>query len=1169
MANIYPFADIKSGDSFEEYQYFDYAALTRELPITEKIYRAAEALLQSERLVKEPYIRYHGIGAYESASAAIEAALTFTKTDEETEAEKEYNNSRRYSYYNYRPTVDPRFAVNALINKNKIKELSCGCFTCSKKTGYGRAYFFPNYGDAKLCEHMVALLIKIGDYIRLNHPGDETDNAGLMLMKGFGRTRAISSGAKNDDENDVKRTVSLVPLFDETYGSIMLSFKIGNDKMYKLKSLAELVQYVAGHEIMPLGKNQQIDFSRETFKDDLSQKLFEMIQRSVNEDRARHEIYRYSYSSESPDDAVLLIGHSLDAFFEIFNGKRIERKKAAKTDSGVMISDDDPKFTLKLLPVYANDNNVRGVSLNGKLPTIRNGADRAYYYDGEKLCRVSPDYAEFVRRMTNDGRDTVINTKIGYKYIARFFSTVLPELSKYAKIQNECRDAVLTELPPEAVFAFYIDADGGIPVCTMKSVYGPVEYNVFDSVTYNMNVVGVRDLEREREVYYAAKNYFPVADADNKQLCCEEESSIYELLESGLSSLMQLGEVNLSESFKRIRIRPRPKFNIGVAVQSDLLELSVESEDISQEDLLLLLNSMKKKKKYFRLKNGDFMKADDEELTEIEAMLDTLHLTPKDFVKGKMKLPLYRALYLDRMLEQNSGVYAERDKNFKNLVKDFKTVNEADFEAPQQLEKVLRNYQKFGFKWLRTVENCHFGGILADDMGLGKTLQIISLLLDAKQRNGAADTGAHGKKRADAKTQESGVSLVVSPASLVYNWKAEFERFAPDLNVCTVTGSLAERADIIKDASKWDVLVTSYDLLKRDIAEYASFTFDYEIIDEAQFIKNHTTAAAKAVKVIKSRHRYALTGTPIENRLSELWSIFDYLMPGFLYGYDTFRKEFENPIAKYKDERIMEQLKHMVAPFILRRLKKDVLKDIPDKLEEVYYAQLSDEQRKIYDGEVVKIRRSLEKGDDKAFDKSKIELLAELTRIRQICCDPHLLFENYDGASAKLDTCMELIKSALEGEHRVLLFSQFTSMLDIIAKELEFENIGFYTITGETKKEQRIQLVNDFNSGTDNVNVFLISLKAGGTGLNLTGADVVIHFDPWWNVAAQNQATDRAHRIGQTKVVSVYKIIAKDTIEEKILKMQETKKSLADNVLSGETGGLVGMSREEIMELLQ
>ena len=532
----------------------------------------------------------------------------------------------------------------------------------------------------------------------------------------------------------------------------------------------------------------------------------------------------------------------------------------------------------------------------------------------------------------------------------------------------------------------------------------------------------------------------------------------------------------------------------------------------------------------------------------LSEMMETLHLSPKEFTKGHMKVPVYRALYLNKMLEESENVYANRDKHFKQLIKEFKTVEDSEFDIPSSLGNVMRKYQIQGFRWMKTLEHYGFGGILADDMGLGKTLQMISILLSAKEED------------------YLGTALIVCPASLVYNWKEEFLRFAPELQVTTVVGNQQERAEIIKEYHKSDVLITSYDLLKRDIAEYEGITFDYQVIDEAQYIKNHTTAASKSVKIIQSKQRFALTGTPIENRLSELWSIFDYLMPGFLYGYEVFRKELETPIVKHKDETASAKLKKMVAPFILRRLKGDVLRDLPEKIEEIRYARLEDKQQKLYDGQVVHMQEILAGQDADDFQKNKLLILAELTKIRQICCDPGLLFERYEGGSAKREACVELIQSAIEGEHKILIFSQFTSMLELLEKDLKREAISYYKITGATPKEKRVELVNAFNS--DATPVFLISLKAGGTGLNLTGADVVIHYDPWWNQAAQNQATDRAHRIGQTKVVSVYKLIAKDTIEEKIVKMQESKRDLADSILSGDSGGITQMSKDELMDLL-
>lgn len=375
-----------------------------------------------------------------------------------------------------------------------------------------------------------------------------------------------------------------------------------------------------------------------------------------------------------------------------------------------------------------------------------------------------------------------------------------------------------------------------------------------------------------------------------------------------------------------------------------------------------------------------------------------------------------------------------------------------------------------------------------------------------------------------------------------------------------------ERKAAIREMENGQVIITSYDVLKRDIEDYEKHVFAIQVIDEAQYIKNPATQAAKAVKKINAGFKLALTGTPIENRLSELWSIFDYLMPGFLYAYSHFRQEMELPIIAGQDENKMERLQRMIRPFVLRRLKNDVLKDLPEKLEENVYSKMEGEQLSLYDAHVQRMKLMLNKQNDQEFKQVRFEVLAELTRLREICCDPSLVFENYKGESAKSETCMELITNAVNAGHKILLFSQFTTMLERLQAQLAQAGISYYTLTGSVSKEKRMQLVEAFNQ--DDTNVFCISLKAGGTGLNLTAADIVIHYDPWWNIAVQNQATDRAHRIGQDKVVTVYKLVTQGTIEEKIVEMQERKKALADEVLEG-TGMDTGrFSREELLELL-
>ncbi|XJZ60394.1 DEAD/DEAH box helicase [Lactobacillus delbrueckii subsp. bulgaricus] len=471
-----------------------------------------------------------------------------------------------------------------------------------------------------------------------------------------------------------------------------------------------------------------------------------------------------------------------------------------------------------------------------------------------------------------------------------------------------------------------------------------------------------------------------------------------------------------------------------------------------------------------------------------------------------------------------------------------------DYQAERALARaeMLEEFDQDALEDVKLLAQHGFGGILADEMGLGKTLQVISLLASQKDQP----------------------SLIVAPASLVLNWEAEFKKFAPEMKTLVLSGSKKERSGQLADLTDIDVVITFYDLLKRDIANYEPHTFAYEVIDEAQMIKNPRTAAAKSVSVVKDKHRFALTGTPIENRLSELWSIFNFVMPGFLKSYREFKKDFESPIVKEDDQDCLNRLSQMVGPFILRRLKKDVLKDLPDKLEEVRYVGVGKEQRRLYDAEIARLKNKVMAEDDEGIKREQIEILAALTRIREICCDPGLLYEDYKGESEKRLACVDLIKSAIDEGHKVLLFSQFTSMLDLLEESLKAEEIGFLRIDGQTPKARRLTLVNVFNHKDSPAKVFLISLKAGGTGLNLTGADTVIHYDPWWNVAAQNQATDRAHRIGLEKKVTVYKLIAKDTVEEAILDLQEAKSLLAQGILTAESVSSASLQKEDLLKIL-
>ncbi len=538
----------------------------------------------------------------------------------------------------------------------------------------------------------------------------------------------------------------------------------------------------------------------------------------------------------------------------------------------------------------------------------------------------------------------------------------------------------------------------------------------------------------------------------------------------------------------------------------------------------------------FRLENGNFAL-----LSEIKTGSG---FEREAFLSGRIQIPKYFAGYIDGVVrDQSVDDSVRRNKEFKRLVRDMKEIADTDYEVPEELNAKLRSYQKTGYRFLSLLSEFGFGGILADDMGLGKTLQIIALL-EAKKES----------------------AMIVCPASLVYNWESEVNRFAPDLSVLPVVGEQKKREQMLKGYENYHIIITSYDLLKRDIELYESCSFRYCIADEAQYIKNPTTRVARAVKRIRADIRFALTGTPIENRLSDLYSIFDFVMPGYLKDYVSFKTDYEIPIVQQQDETILLRLQRFVHPFILRRKKEEVLKDLPPKMEHVIYVKMTDKQRELYNARLSLLRKELREKTEKEWQEDRLKILAELTRLRQICCDPSLCFENYKGGSGKMDTCMELIEEAVEGEHRTLVFSQFVTVLNKIEQELRKRNIPFLFLSGKNTKEERRRMVEEFQKGQ--VPVFLISLKAGGTGLNLTAAAVVLHVDPWWNGAIENQATDRAYRIGQIRALSVMKLVTKDSIEEKIIRLQERKTELANRVVSGEGMANHVFDRAELMELL-
>jgi len=572
---------------------------------------------------------------------------------------------------------------------------------------------------------------------------------------------------------------------------------------------------------------------------------------------------------------------------------------------------------------------------------------------------------------------------------------------------------------------------------------------------------------------------------------------------------------------------------------SNFLEFTFEVEEVDKAEFADILRAFKEKRKFYKLKNDSFVNFADEKVKDFFTLAETLSLD-NNMDENRIRIHRNRAAFINEAIESGNMSYIDGKEIVSHISNKLKTIKEVNYSIPAKLNAKLRDYQITGYNWFKTLSHYEFGGILADEMGLGKTIQTITFLLSEKENN---------KK-----------SLIVTPTSLIYNWKSEFENFAPSMRIAVLHGSKEERIEIMENIESYDVILTTYGTLKNDYEWYNDKEFDYCIIDEAQHIKNPQSISSETVKEIKAKVKFALTGTPIENNLLELWSIFDFVMPGYLYNKNRFQERFigtrEGTVA----------LKKMIQPFILRRLKKNVMMELPDKIEKKYYVEMNEEQKKVYSSYIADIK---EKMNDKDINKDKITIFSYLTKLRQLCLDPSVIVEGYNGGSSKIDTALSIVCDAIDAERKILLFSQFTSVLDNIKKTLKENNIDYYYLDGATKAQERIKLVNDFNS-KDDVSVFLISLKAGGTGLNLTSADMVIHFDPWWNPAIEDQATDRAHRFGQKSNVEVIKLIAKGTIEEKIIKLQDDKKEVIGEVMNGDykNGSLLGtLSEEEIKEL--
>lgn len=964
----------------------------------------------------------------------------------------------------------------------------------------------PQYRLASSCKHLAAVLINKYDDIFNNKPSINYSDNLIDYYYNLNKN-------KNKIKKQVKLEVNIDSLksYDYVYANIKLF--IGIDKMYclnsKLHRLFDIFKYQEGKLVF--GKYFTFDYDENYFlEEDL--KILNYLKYLA--DKSRY-YYNFNYLN--------LYGSELDEFLLLFKDKDLVINNIKL--HGFIYGNP---FNIKL---DKKDNYELSVDTKNSSSIA---TDSCFILSNKLLYKIDFNILDMISRMQDLSLKKLVfdDTKL-----EAFTKGILPFIKDDVKLDDSLSDKIIINFKPK--IKLYIDYYYNCLVCNIKLLYKNKEIDYFS----NDDGI-VRDLFCEQEVVDDLLKYnFKLI---NNRFIIDNDDDIGEFLYNYLSLLVAKYEVYTSKKVddtKIVKSNIRSSFSIG---KDNILSYKFDYDNIDSTEILDVLNSLEQKKKYYRLKNGNIINLlEDDELNQLNDLTSDMQLSNKDLVRQEGTIPKYRAIYLDS-LKNDKYTIIDTNNLFRDLINKFNTYKDVNLDFSK--DNVLRDYQKVGVKWLYNIYKCGFGSILADEMGLGKSIQLIYFIKEIL------------KEKKDAKI------LIVAPTSLIYNWKNEFDKFASDLSYKVFSENRKKREDDLHEIDDINILITTYGLIRQDIDIYCNISFELMAIDEAQNIKNINTQVTKCIKLINANTKVALTGTPIENSVSELWSIFDFIMPGYLANLKVFNQKY-NTIEKDK----LLNLEKQIKPFILRRKKKDVILELPDKIENNIYIDLNKEQMALYVTEVEKTKKEIDQIiKTEGFKAARFKILQLLTKLREICIDPHIIYENYPKESSKIEQLIKLVEEIVANNHKILIFTSFKTALDIVDKKLRENNISTYIIDGSVSSKKRMDLVSKFNA--DDTNVFLITLKAGGTGLNLTAADVVIHLDLWWNPQAENQATDRAHRIGQVNTVEVIKLICKGTIEQRILELQDKKKKLASLLLDSENQDkniISSLTEKDIKNLLQ
>lgn len=978
------------------------------------------------------------------------------------------------------------------------------------------------------CKHVVAMLLFLSDYIRMmrEKPEEEENMAAFRIIHYFQKhEETIVYG----DKFDIAVTVSIMARENAGTNCFCtgISIRAGAGKLYKIQNLKSFLEALFKEEEIRIGKQFHYIPGESSFTPrakkilDFLLEIYEILERDGK------TVFSHVFSK-----AQLILADTLFArFMKVMRGQYftlcIENGTTPEQFEHICFKEENPAV---YLDIQEADGNLY-LSYHEGCNLLTFPGTKKYFFDGETVYAPQPSFLKTFLPFFIELKKQEIIVFRG-KQKEQFLSSVL--LPLYEQVHLSLPDSIKKlYVKEELKVSCYVGRKGMDISLYLEFHYGSHVMNPLHP--YEDGFIVIRDFEQEQVVLNLLNElmFFPYGEI----FLLRDEEAVYFFLTEGCMQLAAMSEVYYDDSVRRMRSGSISGFQAMVRINQDLVELHIDSDELAPDDLRQIFYSMKIKKKYHRLKNGNFLELDDAELKKLKHLMDVLDLSWKDIKYNTIATEKCKVVYVKEALKtlecQNISFSQEYQDYMQSILGENRFILP---EVSQMVTASLRSYQREGFAWLKRLAEHSMGGILADDMGLGKTLQAITYICDRMEHE-------EGRK---------GLFLVICPTSLAYNWKEEFEKFAPSVVVKVVCGAPKDREQILKGIKEGEVAITSYPLVRRDVDLYQNIIFDTIFIDEAQYIKNPGSLSSRMVKRLKSEHRFALTGTPIENSLGELWSIFNFVMPNYLPRYSRFQILYEKPIMNGYDGDALQELERYIQPFMLRRMKKEVLEELPDKIEAIYMAEMTKEQEQLYQSYLYQMRSQIY-GENSFTEEfpNRLVVLSALTRLRQICCHPASFLENYEGGSGKYELLMgELLPELLKSGHRVLVFSQFTTMLELIARGLERKHISYYRLEGSTAVEDRRRQVEDFNHG--NKSVFLISLKAGGTGLNLTGADTVIHFDPWWNPAVEEQAEDRAYRIGQEKNVQVIRLLTGGTIEEKIYEMQKRKQELSETVISAQ-----------------